>query len=91
MNETASFLIGRRPRITSGTLTPSSRIRERKLARSLRVPASYVRLALADLATTGLVDVHANGCFAVVAVSAHARQHDQQQQITVCATETRAA
>ncbi|WP_329309277.1 GntR family transcriptional regulator [Streptomyces microflavus] len=78
-------------RIMSGTLSPSSRIRERKLARSLQVPASYVRLALADLATTGLVEVRANGYFAVVAVRAHVSQRGQQQQITIRATETRAA
>ncbi|MFD5483929.1 GntR family transcriptional regulator [Streptomyces virginiae] len=77
-------------RITSGALAPSSRIRERKLARSLRVPASYVRLALADLDRTGLVEVRANGYFAVVAVCAHVSQRGQQQQITNCATETRA-
>ncbi|WP_411077986.1 GntR family transcriptional regulator [Streptomyces sp. cmx-10-25] len=78
-------------RITSGVLAPSSRIRERKLARSLRVPASYVRLALADLGATGLVEVRANGYFAVVAVCAHVSERGQQQQIAICATETRAA
>lgn len=78
-------------RITSEALAPSSRIRERKLARSLRVPASYVRLTLADLATTGLVEVRANEYFADVAVCAHASQRGQQQQITPCATERRAA
>jgi hypothetical protein len=46
-------------RIEHGTLAPSARIRRRTLAKALRVPASYVDLALADLAATGLVEVRA--------------------------------
>lgn len=48
-------------RIESGTLAPSSRIRQRAMAKSLRVPTSYIGLALVDLATTGLVELHEIG------------------------------
>ncbi|MEV7565632.1 GntR family transcriptional regulator [Streptomyces tanashiensis] len=46
-------------RIEHGILTPSTRIRRRTLVKALRVPTSYVDLALADLAATGLVEARA--------------------------------
>ncbi|MFG3348752.1 hypothetical protein ACGF1Z_27300 [Streptomyces sp. NPDC048018] len=48
-------------RVERGTVAPPARTRWRTLAKALRVPASYVDLALVDLAATGLLEVRAGG------------------------------
>ncbi|MFC9585834.1 hypothetical protein ACFVJ8_23810 [Streptomyces yangpuensis] len=76
-------------RIDRGALAPSARIRKRKLTKELRVPASYIGLALVDLAATGLVEVHVDGHSAVAAIGDRVSRLGQRQRIG--ATEARAA
>ncbi|MEU2232603.1 GntR family transcriptional regulator [Streptomyces vietnamensis] len=78
-------------RIESGTLAPSARIRRRALAKSLQVPASYVNLALVDLAATGLVEIYAGGHFTVASASHRVSRLGRRQRIAIGATEARAA
>ncbi|MFD4374816.1 hypothetical protein [Streptomyces sp. NPDC058486] len=78
-------------RIESGTLAPSARIRRRTLAKSLRVPASYVGLALVDLATTGRGKVHSGGHFAVASIGHRMSRPGRRERIAIGATEARVA
>ncbi|WP_432078304.1 GntR family transcriptional regulator [Streptomyces sp. YPW6] len=51
--------------IGTGELVPGYRISRARLAKRLRVPVEYIDLALADLASKGLVEVWATGSAAV--------------------------
>ncbi|MFG2869038.1 hypothetical protein [Streptomyces sp. NPDC048338] len=78
-------------RIEHGTLAPSARIRRRTLAKALRVPASYIGLAVVDLAATGLVEVRSNGRAAVPSAGGRVPVTGRRQRIAIGATGAGAA
>ncbi|MEU8617322.1 hypothetical protein [Streptomyces sp. NPDC048623] len=78
-------------RIEHGTLTPFARIRRRTPAKALRVPASYVGLALVDLAATELVEVSASGHAAVPSAGGQVAATGWRQRIAIGANGAGAA